>query len=200
MVVKKSAVPVKIESEALDLVTVAEKSLTVRTAEDYKAAASVRQKIKDMMKKVDASFDPIIASCYAAHQKAIAQKREIYAPLENARKAIKAAMGVYDAEQARIAAEAKKVLEESMKEELGDTTCLPPVDVKKDVPKVAGGPVFQTIWKAKIVDFPSLIAAVAAGMVPEEALLPNTAWLRKQAVAQHEKMNIPGTQAYSEKV
>ena len=76
----------------------------------------------------------------------------------------------------------------------------PVVVVPKAVPKMAGGPVYRTVWNAEVTDLKALCMAVATGKVSINAILPNETFLRQQAVSLKNTMNIPGVRAYEKRV
>ena len=75
-----------------------------------------------------------------------------------------------------------------------------PVVVQKQTPKVAGGPVFRTIWKHQVTDLMALVKAVAAGQAPLTAIQANDVFLGQQARSLKDALRIPGVKTYSERV
>jgi len=76
----------------------------------------------------------------------------------------------------------------------------PVVVVPKDIPKMAGGPVYRTIWDAEVIDFKTLAKAAVDGKVSINALSPNTVFLGQQARSLKSTMNFPGVRAFSRRV
>jgi len=66
-----------------------------------------------------------------------------------------------------------------------------PVVIPKDVPKMQGGPVYRTIWKARIVN---------EKIIPREYLVPDMVKINGVARSLKGATNIPGVTAYEERV
>ncbi len=154
----------EVETKALTIVDQA-KAVVVKDAESYTAAGVMWKTIKDMMKEVSDTFDPIIEQAHKAHKKALEQKAKYYSPLDQASRNVKKLMSDYDEEQRRIAeAEARRLQEIARKAEeerrlqeailaeeagekeeaaaiLEEPVYVPPVQVQKATPKFQGGPV-----------------------------------------------------------
>jgi len=97
----KLAETTEVETKALSIVDQA-KAVKVVDAGSYTVAGLLWKSIKDMMKEVADTFDPIIEKAHASHKEALAQKAKFYAPLEAAYRSVKGLMSTYDAEQERI--------------------------------------------------------------------------------------------------
>lgn len=91
----------EVESKALSIVDQA-RAVTVTDSETYTVAGEMWKQIRDMMKEVADTFDPIIEAAHKSHKKALEQKAKYFKPLEDAQKNIKGLMSAYDAEQERI--------------------------------------------------------------------------------------------------
>ena len=72
-----------------------------------------------------------------------------------------------------------------------------PVVAPRVVPKGFGGAT-QRRWKARVVDLPALIKAVAAGTVPAAVLQANDVVLGAQARALKAECKYPGVEVYEE--
>jgi uncharacterized protein YhaN len=190
------------------------KSVVIKTSEDYEQAGFVFTTIKSVMKQVDESFDPIIQKAHQAHKEAVAQKKKIYEPLETVSKHVKKVMSDYDTEQERIRKaeearlqeiarkeeEEKKLAEAIAAEQSGDKqeaeaimeepVYVAPVVLKKEVPKVQGVS-FREVWKFRIVD---------EKKIPREYLTPDLVKIGGVARSMKGKTNIPGIEAYPERV
>ena len=109
-----------------------------------------------------------------------------------------------DKETADILTEATATTSENIRQEAAalaqEPIYVPPVVVPKAVPKMAGGPVYRTVWNAEVTDLKALCMAVATGKVSINAILPNETFLRQQAVSLKNTMNIPGVRAYEKRV
>lgn len=77
---------------------------------------------------------------------------------------------------------------------------VPPVELPKTTPKMAGGPVFREIWSAEVVDIRLLCRAVADGKVSPECVMGNMPVLNKMATALKQTLNVPGVRAISKRV
>ncbi|MDR1324509.1 MAG: hypothetical protein LBK00_00550 [Treponema sp.] len=53
-------------------------------------------------------------------------------------------------------------------------------------------------WKAELVDFKSLIQAVATGQLPDTALLPNMPALNQMTKAYHDTREIPDVRQFND--
>ena len=212
----------EVESKALSLADEA-RAVVVVDAESYTRAGEIWKALRDMMKKMDETFDSIIKKAHEAHREAIAKKAEHYKPLEDAQRLLKKVMGDYDleqerirqAEQARLAEIARKEeedrrLEEALlAEEFGDAeeaaaileepVHVAPVVVPKATPKVQGLS-YREIWAAEVVNIRELCRAVADGRASTECIQANMPTLNRMATALKSTMNVPGVRAYSRRV
>lgn len=206
--------PVEVEEKALSIVDQA-KAVKVVDSESYTAAGLFWKSIKDMMKEVADTFDPLIESAHKQHKLALEKKAKFYAPLEKAYKDVKRLMSDYDAEQEKIRkaeeARLRKIAEDEEKERLLAEAILaeqsgnkeeaeaiieqpvyvPPVVVPKSVPKMAGGPVYRTIWKFRIKN---------PAIIPRDFLVPDEVKIGGVVRAMKSASNIPGIEVYEERV
>ncbi len=213
----------EVEEKALSIVDQA-KAIKVTDSESYTVAGTFWKQIKDMMKEIADTFDPLIESAHKQHKLALEKKAKFYAPLEKAYKDVKHLMSDYDAEQekirkaeeARLAEIARKEEEErrlaeaiaieeeakrngATKEEaaqeaatiINEPVYVPPVVVPKSVPKMQGGPVYRTIWKFRIKN---------AALIPREYMTPDEVKIGGVVRAMKSATNIPGIEAYEERV
>lgn len=213
----------EVETKALTIVDQA-KAVVVKDAESYTAAGVMWKTIKDMMKEVSDTFDPIIEQAHKAHKKALEQKAKYYSPLDQASRNVKKLMSDYDEEQRRIAeAEARRLQEIARKAEeerrlqeailaeeagekeeaaaiLEEPVYVPPVQVQKATPKLQGGPVYREVWSARVTDIRALCRAVADGKASPECVMGNMPILNRMATALKATMQIPGVVAESKRV
>jgi hypothetical protein len=106
-----------------------------------------------------------------------------------------------EAERAGRAAEAARLAEKAASVEaagaekaagLQDKAALIPTPtIAVETPKVAGIST-RTTYRAEVTDVDALIAAVAAGKVPKQALIPNEKFLNEQARSYKSALNWPG--------
>lgn len=213
----------EVETKALTIVDQA-KAVVVKDAESYTAAGLMWKTIKDMMKEIEDTFNPIIDQAHKAHKKALEQKAKYYSPLDQASRNVKKLMSDYDEEQRRIAeAEARRLQEIARKAEeerrlqeailaeeagekeeaaaiLEEPVYVPPVQVQKATPKLQGGPVYREVWSARVTDIRALCRAVADGKASPECVMGNMPTLNRMATALKATMQIPGVVAESKRV
>jgi hypothetical protein len=186
------------------------KAVVIKSSDDYTAAGSLWTTIKGIMKQVDESFDPIISKAFAAHREAVAQKKKIYEPLESVYKYVKKCMSDYDtaqeairrAEEARLREIARKEEEERLLQEaiaappeeqaaiLEEPVYVPPVVVRKEVPKVQWMS-FREVWKFRVVD---------QKKIPRDYLKIDDVKIGGVVRSMKGQTNIPGIEVYSERV
>jgi hypothetical protein len=203
-----------VETKALSIVDQA-KAVKVTDSQTYLSAGVFWKQIGEMISEVKDTFDPICDAAHRAHKAATTKRAKYLEPLETAYKSVKRLMSDYDAEQERIrkAEEARlqaiaqkeeeeRCLQEAIlaeqsgnKEEAEAIIETPvqaaPVVVPKSVPKMAGGPVYRTIWKFRIKN---------AALIPKEYLIPDDIKIGGVVRAMKSATSIPGIEAYEERV
>lgn len=107
---------IEVEQKSLTIVDRA-KMVKIIDAETYTAAGSLWKAIKDMMKEVADTFDPLIEANHRAHKAALEKKAKFYGPLEAAYRSVKGLMSAYDQEQERIRQAEQRRLEEIARKE-----------------------------------------------------------------------------------
>lgn len=103
-----------VEREALEQQGVA----LVRQAQDlavidgatFERAGEDVKLVKAYQKRVHEVFDPIVETANIAHKTAVAQRKKLLAPAEEAEAILKRAMGAYQAEQERLRREAEEAI------------------------------------------------------------------------------------------
>ena len=186
------SVQLQVEGRALSAAEEA-KGLTVTDQHSLDRAGGVLAAIKALRAEIAATFGPIIDKAHKAHKEAVAQRKKVESPLIAVEATLKRAVAAYTQEQARKAAEVEQVAEEMEEAGLGDLA------FREHVPKArTTGVSTSERWHAEVTDFMGLIRTVATGFTPSEALLPNMPYLNKRAVAEHEKLSIPGVKAVRE--
>lgn len=206
----------KLEKEVLDFpgqakLIIVHDNKTLSIANDFKLA------IKQMKKQVKETFDPIIDKAHKAHKEAVAQKKKYENPLIDAEKIVTLQIISYmdKLEKIRIEAEEKakreeeerkKIEEEKMKAALeasnsGDIEEATRI-IKEEIPEQKPyiplppspkleGMSIRKIWKWRIIDI---------NQVPREYLIVDSTKVGSLVRATRGKINIPGIEAYSEKV
>ena len=93
----------EVEQRAIEVVKQAS-AITILTDQDYDdAGAFLRENIKAVRREIDATFDPVIKAAHLTHKEAVGAKKKFTAPLLEAEKLVKGAMGTYyQAKQAEI--------------------------------------------------------------------------------------------------
>lgn len=213
----------EVETKALSIVDQA-KAVVVRDPETYTAAGILWKQIKDMMKEVADTFDPIIEAAHKSHKKALEQKAKFYAPLETAYKSVKKLMSDYDMEQERIRqAEQRRLEEIARKEEeerrlmeaiaaeeelrargatkeeasqeaaaiMEEPVSVAPVVIPKSTPKLAGGPIYRTVYDFEIIN---------ADIIPRQYMQPNLVAIGGVVRSLKEQANIPGVRVFTKRV
>jgi len=212
-----------VEEKALSIIDQA-KAVQVTDAATYTVAGSLWKSIGDMIKEVKDTFDPLVQAAHITHKAAVEKRAKYLDPLTAAQKSVKKLMSDYDAEmervrqeeQRRLAEIARKQEEERLLAEailveeearrngateeeaaqeaqavIDDPVYVTPVVVAKATPKLAGGPVYRTIWKARVVD---------ETKIPREYMVPDMVKINGVVRALKGSANIPGIQAYEERV
>lgn len=204
----------EVEEKALSIVDQA-KAVKVIDSKSYTAAGMLWKSIGDMIKEVKETFDPICEKAFAAHKEATGKRAKYLDPLTTAQKSVKQLMSAYDEEQEKIRKaeedRLRKIAEDEEKERrlaeaiaaeqsgnkeeaeaiIEDPVYVPPVVVPKAVPKMQGGPVYRSIWKFRIKN-PALI--------PREYMMPNEVMIGGVVRNSKGVINIPGVEAYEERV
>lgn len=91
-----------VKAEVTGLVQVAEKYI-VKTQGQLESAGQELLRIKNIRKQVDELFDPVIKQAHKAHKEAVASKKKLTDPLDQAERKVKGAISTYTLEQERIA-------------------------------------------------------------------------------------------------
>ena len=198
------------------------KALTVRDDAAYMTAGNLLLDIKGLRKQIDDTFDPIIKKAYEAHKAAVAAKRGVEAPLEEAENVIKAGMGNYNRvkearlreEEARLAAERRKQEEEAR---LAEAVALESAGDAEAAEAVLAQPIIAPVvkipnearvagishrenWRAEVIDVLALVRFIAQRPEFVNLVMPNMPALNSLAKAQRSALNVPGVRAVSEAV
>jgi len=172
------------------------------------------------MKLVDEVCDPVIEAAHRAHKAALEQKKELYAPLEKAKRIVDAKqLEWYRKEQERLAEERRKAEEEARRkaeeealrraEELQKyglgsmaDAALEEVEVIVDrvplKPESAGGEYVRETWKAEVVDLYALVCAVAEKRVPLNWIEANMTAINAFARSSDGSVVVPGVRFVKE--
>lgn len=151
-----------------------------------KLGVSIRKELKSIL-------DPEIKAAKASYDAKRGAWKEIDSILEDHESLVRHALALYAAAQ-REAQE--KLVSKAM--ERGNDVKAAALAAKPFVPEVAGLS-FSEHWHAEIIDLASLIAAVASGTVPLDAITPNLVWLNARARSMAaEDLSIPGVKGVKE--
>lgn len=214
---------VRVEDQALALVDEA-RSLVIADEPSYQNAALwLRERCKAVLAKVDAVFDPIIRKAHEAHKEAVAQKRIVAAPIEEAERVVKGAIGSYLREQERIRLELQRKADESARklaeeealmraealeaagrnEEAEEVISRPlapmPILASRSIPKAAGV-TRRTNFRAEVTDLRALVRHVANHPEHLNLLQANGPSLNQLAKAMKGDLSIPGVRVVADDV
>jgi hypothetical protein len=188
----------------------------------YQAAATFLTKVKGFRKQVEEAFGPVVKKAHEAWKAAVALRKQVDDPLDEAEFTVKRAMGTWfqeserkrKQEQERLAAEAKKRQEDDVLAKAGamekagnaegaEAIINAPVVAPAVVlPKAqAAGISTREVWSAEVYDK----AAFLKGIVEEmgrsaeaqalELVIPNMTALNGMARALKSGMSVPGVRA-----
>ena len=196
--------------------------IRIMDADTFKEAAEFTLTLRAIKKEIDNTFDPIVKKAHEAHKEAVAQKKKVLEPVEQAQKIIDGKIGEFHAEQERLRRaeeerlrkeaeeqarkeEEERRLEEAsrleqegnseMAEALLEAPLAPPVVV---IPKIetqapkVDGLSVTKIYKGEVVNLAQLIQAVAQGRAPIGLLEVNQTALNGMARALKEAFSVPG--------
>ena len=189
-----------------------EQEIVIKSEADCEKANVVLKNIKEMIKKVKETFDPIITKAHSAHKEAVAQRDKYVKPLESCEKAFKIRIAGYLEEQDRIRQRLQQEAEEKARKEAeklqaraekaeakGNTEKADELrqeaEIKQsivpEIPKARKPEGFSVrkVWKGKIVD---------ESLIPREYLIVDESKINKVMNATAGEMKIPGVQAYQE--
>jgi hypothetical protein len=203
----------EIEGEKALVVYKQAEILTITDKPSYEQGCASLLSIKDMQKKLDETFDPIIQAAHKAHRAAIDQKKKFAEPLAAAEKVLKNRIATFleaeeekrKAEEDRLRLIAEKAEEERRLQEAiqaeadGDLdeaaailddepAFVPPPFVPKTV-ETGGGISMRKTWKFTIED---------ASKIPREYLTPDMVKIGGVVRALREAAKIPGVRIYAE--
>lgn len=179
-------------------------ALLIVTQADAEGAAQLRAGIRELMKRVEDTFDPIISDAHKAHKTALAKKAEHFKPLEEALRQIDAKLSRWIAEQD--AARKQKILADeaaAVKREEdrrlqaaadmadagehaeADRLLVQPIVVSVEAPAAAKvkGVAAVALYHGEVTD---------AKLLPREYLVPDYVKINAVVRALKDSANIPG--------
>ena len=196
------------------------RGLVIIADADVERAGAMLRGIKALRAEIEDVFGPIVRSAHEAWKRALAGRKRVENPLEDAERTIKGRLAEYHAEQrarqraeqARLEAEARKRDEERRREEAaaleaaGDDEAAAAVLDEPAAAVVVAPPVeprvegisYRETWSARIDDPDAFIRwAAEQGTAGRGYWKPNTAALNAAARAQKSALSIPGVTAVS---
>lgn len=188
--------------------------------ESNKAAGAFLTTIKGFRKMIDEHYRDDIKKAHELHKSLTTKLREADAPLEEAERIIKRAIGAFQAAQERIRIEeesrrtaaAQRLAEESqiaMAEDAANVGDHDRADAILNQPILVPPPIIPKVkppegistrmaWKCEVLSLPDLIKAVAANPDYWNLLLPNTTALNGMARLLKDGMRVPGVRVWAE--
>ena len=188
------------------------RKIMITSHEAYARAGELLLTIKAIRKKITETFKPIKQKMDAAKQEVLDQERKADAPLKEAEALLSPQIIKWNTEQEKIRkAEEDRLQEIARKEEedrqiaaaihaeetgnkeeaaaiMDAPVYVPPVVVKKEVPKVAGISIVER-WKFRIVN---------ERLIPREYLKVDEVLIGQVVRNSHGVIKIPGIEAYNE--
>ena len=162
-------------------------TLEITDEASLQMAAALLQAAKSYIRKVEAVFDPVIASAMEALATARQQKQSLLGPAKDAEIALKDKIASFHVMlQDRQEEEKRRVIEATRGDEI---VFVPPVETRK--PKVKGLSIRED-YKATVVDLMELVTAIACMEAPLEFVEPNYQAINKRARSLRESLNVPG--------
>lgn len=190
------------------------RQIAITNATEYEAAATFLTGVKALRDEIDRATRPVIEAAHATHKAALAQKRTLDAPLDEAERIVKGTIRAFldleerkrREEEARLAAEQRKADEESRLreaealEQAGEPEAAQQV---LEMPVVTPPPVLppprvegvssRTAWKWKLVD---------ASKVNRDHLMPDEKRINGvvRAMGRDAERIVGGISVYAERV
>jgi len=198
------------------------RALRVVDQPTYEQASEHLIGIKGLRASIEETFGPIIAKAHAAHKEAVAQRKKVEAPLEEAECILKKGISGYLAEQERLRREEERRLREAVelqaaaeleqRIEEAERSGAPVAEINAMIeqPLVVPAPVapprvqrvegisMRETWRAEVVDKAALIRAAAVRPDLHALLEVNVPALNGMARALKSAMSIPGVRAVCE--
>ena len=167
----------------------------------------------DSIKALKEHMKVAIDDAHQKHKKLVATLKRLTAPFDEVRSGARSKRIKYQQEQERIAAEkqaelerqaqkkrdkeirAAKAFDDTPKVEVLETEPVYVPPVKPSIAsKVKGA---RTLWHAEVTDIKALARGVASGALSGDLIMGDMTVLNSMAVAEKDKLNIPGVKAVS---
>lgn len=200
------------------------RELKVYDQNSYDLAADCLRGIKILREEIEATFGPICRKAFEAHREAVAQRKKVEAPLEEAEATFKASVAAFLREQERISQEAERIAREEAErieaerleaaieaaEQDGATAeevaamieqpiIAPAVSVAPTVQQASGISMAKT-YRVEVVNLRELCKAVATGQAPESYVAAAMPALNGVARATKGAVRIPGCRVVEDSV
>lgn len=216
--------PLPVDQKALTYSEMIGALQPIKTAAEYIHIGELWKEGRALLKEIDNGYDDLIKAAYKLHKDTVAKKARYYSPVDTAVRTAKGLMSAWDleqerirkAEEARLAEIARKAEEERLLQEaiaaeaearangatkeeaaqeaqaiIETPVQVAPIVIPKTVPKMQGGPVYRAVWKARIVN---------ERLIPREYLTVDMVKINGVVRSLKGATNIPGVQAYEERV
>lgn len=195
------------------------RAIGIKDQETYDQATKMLLGIKALRAEIEDHHKPMIEAALRAHRAAIAARKRLELPLEEAEKILKSGILTWHAAQEKIRREleaqarleAKRRAEEEALELAiqAESQGMPAPDVeailehREPLPIPAVAPTYEpaagistrTTWQAQVVDLKELALAVGQGKAAINLIEPNMTALNQMARAMQGNLNLPGVKA-----
>jgi len=193
------------------------RGLKITDQPSLERAAEELLAIKGLRDQVEQTFGPIVRKAYETHREAVAQRKKVDAPLDEAEQILKHEIALYQIEQARlrreeqarIDAERERIAAEELEREIerAEAEGASKVEVAaiiqrgpqpqapvvvRPVPTTAPGISMRETWSAEVTDLAALVRFVAANPQYINLVAPNMTALNGLARSMKGAMKFPG--------
>jgi len=200
---------VQIESQASQMLAWTRSIVAegIQTDDDYEIAGKIVRQAQQEKKAGEAEYQHLYRPMKTAIDRLRTRWKEVSSPWDEAQTILRKAMTDYATAKEKAAREEALKLAAAAREELekeqADATKVESLvskaqEIDESAPKVEGVSYRET-WGVEVDDLTALCAAVVAGDVPEDLVMPNMKRLREMAKAQKKTFNIPGCHAEAKK-
>jgi len=192
--------------------------IVVKDAMTYQMAGETWKSLTALEKKIKAYWEDDVTTALKLHRSLVAKRDAMLIPVGEQKNSLRIGMKTFEdeqerirrAEQARLEEEARKAAEEAALAQavalemnghkaaaeavIAAPVVAPAVYVQKTTPTGFGNATRRT-WGAEVTDLMALVKAVAAGIVPIQAIEANTVFLGQQVRALKSALQYPGVRA-----
>ena len=192
--------------------------IVVRDSDSYLMAGETWKSLTALEKKIKVYWEEDVSSALKLHRSLVAKRDAMLIPVGEQKNSLRLGMKTFEdeqerirrAEQARLEEEARKAAEEAALAQavalemnghkaaaeavIAAPVVAPAVYVPKTTPTGFGNATRRT-WGAEVTDLLALVKAVAAGIVPLQAIDANSVFLNQQARALKSALSYPGVKS-----